>query len=92
MRSCRGERCRQITTREALKAQTVAAFTYMINKMNYVKQNPDNDIGHNGAYVCDDYAHCKAYLEKQDALKKWGSEWYEKYYPNIENAVKRIAR
>ena len=73
---------------EALKAQTVAAFTYMINKMNYVKQNPDSDIGHNGAYVCDDYAHCKAYLEKQDALKKWGSEWYEKYYPNIENAVK----
>lgn len=72
---------------EALKAQTVAAFTYLINKMNYVLENPDSDIGHKGAYVCDDYTHCKAYLEKQDALKKWGDEWYEKYYPNIENAV-----
>lgn len=72
---------------EALKAQTVAAFTYMVNKMNYVKENPDSDIGHHGAYVCDDYTHCKAYLEKQDALKKWGEEWYKKYYPNIENAV-----
>lgn len=72
---------------EALKAQTVAAFTYMINKMNYVRRNPDSDIGHNGAYVCDDYTHCKAYLEKRDALKKWGDEWFEKYYPNIESAV-----
>jgi len=72
---------------EALKAQTVAAFTYMVNKMNYVKENPDSDIGHNGAYVCDDYTHCKAYLEKEDAEKKWGSEWYNKYYPNIEKAV-----
>ena len=72
---------------EALKAQAVAAFTYMVSKMNYVRENPDSDIGHNGAYVCDDYTHCKAYLEKEDALKKWGDEWYEKYYPNIENAV-----
>ena len=72
---------------EALKAQTVAAFTYLINKMNYVNQNPDSDIGHNGAYVCDDYTHCKAYLERQNAIKKWGRSWYEKYYPNIENAV-----
>lgn len=73
--------------KEALKAQAVASFTYMINKMNYVIQNPDSDIGHNGAYVCDDYTHCKAYLEKQDAAKKWGEDWFNKYYPNIETAV-----
>ncbi len=72
---------------EALKAQAVAAFTYTVNKMNYVRDNPETDIGHSGAYVCDDYAHCKAYLERGDALKKWGSEWFDKYYPNIEKAV-----
>lgn len=72
---------------EALKAQAVAAFTYTVNKMEYVLQHPESDIGHRGAYVCDDYSHCKAYLEKQDAMKKWGKSWYNKYYPNIESAV-----
>lgn len=41
---------------EALKAQAVAAFTYMLNKMNH--EIPEE---HNGAYMCDDYNHCKAY-------------------------------
>ncbi len=75
---------------EALKAQTVAAFTYMVNKMEYVKQNPDSDIGHNGAYVCDDYTHCKAYLEKSSTAKKWGNDWYAKYYPSIELSVTAV--
>ena len=35
--------------KEALKAQSVAAFTYMVNKMNF---EPSDD--HNGAYMCDD--------------------------------------
>lgn len=72
---------------EALKAQTVACFTYMLNKMNYVLQNPKENIGHNGGYVCDDSSHCMAYLEKSDAREKWGDSYFEKYYPNIENAV-----
>lgn len=72
---------------EALKAQTVAAFTYTVNKMNYVKNNPESDIGHNGAFVCDDFSHCKAYLDKDTAKEKWGSSWYNKYYPCIESAV-----
>lgn len=75
---------------EALKAQTVAAFTYMLNKMNYVKENPDVDIGHAGGYVCDDYSHCKAYLSKNEALEKWGKSWFEKYYPRIEDAVSSV--
>lgn len=75
---------------EALKAQAVACFTYMINKMNYVKQNPDENIGHNGAYVCDDSTHCMAYLEKSTAREKWGDTYFEKYYPNIENAVSAV--
>lgn len=72
---------------EALKAQTIAAFTYTINKMNYVKQNPESDIGHKGAFVCDDFSHCKAYLNKDDAKEKWGKKWFDKHYQSIENAV-----
>lgn len=75
---------------EALKAQAVAAFTYTVNKMEYVTQNPDSDIGHCGAYVCDDYTHCKAYLEKEIAEEKWGSAVFKKYYPRIENAVSEV--
>lgn len=72
---------------EALKAQTVAAFTYMLNKMNYVKDNPDTDIGHSGAYMCDDYNHCKAYLSQADLIKSWGEDYYNKMYSKIESAV-----
>ena len=43
---------------EALKAQAVACYTYMLTRMNYVNENPNTDIGHKGAYVCDDSSHC----------------------------------
>ena len=75
---------------EALKAQTVAAFTYMLNKSEYVKNNPDANIGHNGAYVCDDSAHCMAFIDKETAKNKWGDAYFDKYYPNIENAVSAV--
>ncbi len=76
--------------KEALKAQAVAAFTYTVNKMNYVTRSPDSDIGHKGAYVCDDYSHCKAFLSKDKAKEKWGKKTYNKYYPNIESAVSDV--
>ncbi len=75
---------------EALKAQTVAAFTYMLNKMNYVLDNPDADIGHSGAYMCDDYNHCKAYLSQSDLIKNWGEDYYNKMYTKIESAVYEV--
>ena len=75
---------------EALKAQAVAAFTYMVNRMNYVLDNPESDIGHKGAYVCDDYNHCLAYLPKDEAEQRWGEAWFNKYYSNIENAVGEV--
>lgn len=72
---------------EALKAQTVAAFTYMLNKIYYAKENPDADNGHSGAFVCDDYNHCKAYLPQADLIKNWGESYYNKMYSKIESAV-----
>ena len=66
---------------EALKAQTVAAFTYMLNKMNYDPSHKD------GAFVCDDYNHCKAYLSEDELLQSWGESYYNKMYGNVKNAV-----
>ncbi len=63
--------------KEALKAQAVAAFTYMVNKMNY---EPSSE--HDGAYMCDDYNHCKAYMPINDAKKKLGGG-----FNNITDAV-----
>ncbi len=75
---------------EALKAQAVAACTYTIYRYEYLKDNPDVDNGHPGAYVCDDYTHCKSYLSEKEAKERWGNEWFEKYYPNIVSAVNQV--
>lgn len=67
---------------EALKAQAVAARTYIINK----KKNRD-DI-HPQADVCADSTHCKAYLSDEQITEKFGKDWHEKYSEKIFLAVK----
>lgn len=68
---------------EALKAQAVAARTYT----TYKKGLETKDASHAGADVCDDFRHCKAYIdiknEKQDVWKNNT----EMYYNKIKNAV-----
>jgi len=66
---------------EALKAQAVAARTYIINKKLY----GDND--HKNADVCTDSTHCNAYLSKEDISKKYGADWIESYSAKIKKAV-----
>jgi len=66
---------------EALKAQTVAAFTYMLNKINHDPSHKD------GAFLCDDYNHCKAYLSEDELVSLWGESYYNKSYIKIKNAV-----
>ena len=75
---------------EALKAQAVAACTYTLYRYEYLNENPEVDNGHPGAYVCDDYTHCKSYLSEKEARERWGNEWFEKYYPNIISAVNQV--
>ncbi len=75
---------------EALKAQAVAACSYTMYRYEHMKNNPDADNAHPGAYVCDDYTHCKSYLSKEEAKKRWGADWFEKYYGNIEAAVNQV--
>lgn len=76
--------------REALKAQAVAACTYTMYRYEYLNKNKTIDNGHPGAYVCDNYAHCKSYISREQAKERWGKEWFEKYYPNIEAAVNQV--
>lgn len=75
---------------EALKAQAVAAFSYTVYRMEGELARPGLIPEHKGAYVCTDYRHCKGYLSKEDALKKWGQAWFDKYWGKIESAVSAV--
>ncbi len=68
---------------EALKAQSVAARTYALSKM----KSERGISTHHGADVCDDFAHCQAYVTMKKAMSNWGknaSECLEK----CKNAVR----
>ena len=67
---------------EALKAQAVAARTYILRK----KDHTDND--HPEAFVCGDSTHCKAYLSKEQITEKLGEPWHKEYGGKIKNAIK----
>ncbi len=59
---------------EALKAQAVAARTYMINRRN----NGGTDI-HKGAVICTDSTHCKAWISEAERRELWGDDAEEKW-------------
>lgn len=64
---------------EALKAQAIAARTYIASK----RLRPC-DIA-NGGDVCDT-THCQVYISKNERFEKWGSN-AEEYWSKISNAV-----
>ena len=67
---------------EALKAQAVAARTYIIYKIeNNMTQ------GHNGADICTNSNHCQAYASYEELKNKKGDEWIKNSYPKIKQAV-----
>lgn len=66
---------------EALKAQAVAARTYILNKKK--KEIPE----HKGADICSSPAHCKAYQETGALKEKWGDD-FDKNLEKIKRAVK----
>lgn len=67
--------------KEALKAQAVAARTFIINREKSALEE------HKGASVCTDYNHCKAYVTEEEAVNKWGTEWNDIYKEKIKSAV-----
>ena len=65
---------------EALKAQAVAARTYILHCAE--RTNPK----HPSASVCDDSHCCKAYLDEQALRERWGDN-FDDYYARICLAV-----
>jgi len=69
---------------EALRAQAVAARTYMIKRLS--GGGVTNPI-HPGADVCDDHSHYQAWISTEEMKKRWGSLKYYQYYFKISLAV-----
>ena len=67
---------------EALKAQAIAARTYVIYKM-------ENNItsGHKISSVCTNSAHCQAYTSYDDLKKIKGEDWIKSDYVKVKKAV-----
>lgn len=65
---------------EALKAQAVAARSYILNKIQ-------TDTKHeNGADICNNPSHCKAYSSKEELQEKWGND-FDKFYEKISKCI-----
>lgn len=75
---------------EALKAQVVASYSYMVHRIETVAAHPATDFGHEGD-VCDDPNHCKAYLSPEEARLRWGEDWLESAEPALRGAVEAVA-
>lgn len=74
---------------EALKAQAVAARSYLDARKNAYK---DSGIPpeHKGAEICTDSAHCKAWIPEEKRKEIWGKD-AEKNWKKISRAVDETA-
>ena len=59
----------------------MAARSYIYNKIQQGKTHE------NGADVCTDINHCKAYISKEALIQKWGSN-FDEYFKKISDCVK----
>lgn len=74
---------------EAIKAQAVAARTYIYNKYKKFTENPQSaPEEHKDATVCTDYKHCCARYSIETLQKVHGEQWMKEFYPKIQKAVK----
>ena len=73
---------------EALKAQAVAARSYLENKL---ANGSDKIESHKGADICTDSGHCKAWLSKEDRFAAWDSPEADNYWQKITTAVSETA-
>ncbi len=75
---------------EALKAQAVAARSFILSKAA-------DCIGgtappeHQGAMVCTDYKHCKAWQDIDEVKKKWDERFADDYEAKIRQAVEQTS-
>ncbi len=70
---------------EALKAQAVAARSYLESRRNaYKASGPPEE--HKGAEICTDSAHCKAWISESKRRELWGTD-ADKNWDKISRAV-----
>lgn len=70
---------------EALKAQAIASRTYAVNRILKYSATEGNP-GHPEAPLCTG-VHCQAYLTLEELKGLHASDWEEKYWGKIEEAV-----
>ncbi len=71
---------------EALKAQAVAARSYILSKIaDYFGGNRPEE--HRGAMVCTDFAHCKSWRDIAEVKTSWDSRFAADYEAKIRDAV-----
>lgn len=74
---------------EALKAQVVASYTYLLHRKETIASHPASDFGHTGD-ICNDPSHCKAYLSPAEAVAKWGQDWLDASQQRLAEAVDSV--
>jgi len=73
---------------EALKAQAVAARTFIIHKRSLVEAGEMIDSSHKGAIMCDDPAHCSAYTDIAVNASSVFGDNADAYTEKIRSAVR----
>jgi len=75
---------------EALKAQAVAARTYLTNRVN-VARSTQPPAEHKGADICTNPTHCKAWICEADRKALWQEDKRDEYWKKISDAVDETA-
>ena len=70
---------------EALKAQAVAARSYLVSRQNAYKKT-GTPAEHKGADMCTDPTHCKAWISEEKRRESWGKD-AKKNWDKISRAV-----
>lgn len=72
---------------DALKAQAVAARSYLkARSENYKKNGIPTE--HNGALACTDSSHCQAWISEDARKQSWGEDKSKEYWDKICQAVR----
>lgn len=74
---------------EALKAQAVAARSYLEARRNAYKTSGTPDV-HKGAEICTDSTHCKAWISEAKRRESWSADT-DKNWEKISKAVDETA-
>ncbi|WP_099190268.1 stage II sporulation protein D [Tepidibacter mesophilus] len=69
---------------EALKAQAIAARSYVFHK---IENGGDKIPQHKGAVVCTDHKHCQEYLDTNTLEKLHNEKWMSESWPKIKKTV-----